>query len=169
MDRCMQLHEAVESMCIGKACVAVLASHVSGPFFRRLPAPGPNQCLNLPQPPALRACAWCRNSESGLPRTAVVGVLGGGQLGRMMALAAVRSPHRSSLHQSAAALCSCSLLCVRACVRTRTDVRVRARMCVGQGQGKVSRTPRNAVRQPSHGLMQSSSTSSSAGARADNP
>lgn len=29
-------------------------------------------------------------SDSGLPRTAVVGVLGGGQLGRMMALAAVR-------------------------------------------------------------------------------
>jgi hypothetical protein len=29
-------------------------------------------------------------SPSGLPRTAVVGVLGGGQLGRMMALAAVR-------------------------------------------------------------------------------
>lgn len=28
-------------------------------------------------------------SDKGLPRTAVVGVLGGGQLGRMMALAAV--------------------------------------------------------------------------------
>lgn len=31
-------------------------------------------------------------SDSGLPRTAVVGVLGGGQLGRMMALAAVSKP-----------------------------------------------------------------------------
>lgn len=49
--------------------------------------------MQKPTPPlhrfVLLSLSNCR-SPSGLPRTAVVGVLGGGQLGRMMALAAVR-------------------------------------------------------------------------------
>lgn len=47
-------------------------------------------------------------SEGGLPRNAIVGVLGGGQLGRMMALAAVRSSAVNSVHAPNASLLACN-------------------------------------------------------------
>jgi hypothetical protein len=52
-------------------------------------------------------CIVC--SDAGLPRTAVVGVLGGGQLGRMMALAAVSdTPSRGTGSCMMSRSCACT-------------------------------------------------------------
>ncbi len=61
---------------------------VAGPSFLHLTLMRP-VCIHVPMCTTAFGGGACTRSEAGLPRTAVVGVLGGGQLGRMMALAAV--------------------------------------------------------------------------------
>lgn len=70
-------------------CVPLFAATI----WKALPSP--------PVAPTMTVETHC--SPSGLPRTAVVGVLGGGQLGRMMALAAVSRAGLLNMPPAAAA------------------------------------------------------------------
>lgn len=94
-------HDQLTSVrCAGRAAVAPIMNAAALLLYASATAV---PCMTWRIPPPL-----LHHSANGLPRTAVLGVLGGGQLGRMMALAAVRScctparpwlPHSSTIEQ----------------------------------------------------------------------